>query len=123
MSDFDLKKIRSPFANMYEAILESSRLWLPKDHMLNIYYNKSNSNKLYEDLVTYSRISHNIEVSSKINLMNPLQILANFYNITVHFKKGKYFTQYTPFGAKKNDIINSIFIQKKKEGYYVLIRR
>ena len=122
MSDFNLKKMKTSFPSMYEAILRSSRVWLPKDHMLN-NYDVNNSSYLYEDLVTYSRISHKIDVSEKIQLVDPLQILANFYNITVYMKKGKYFTYYTPFKAKKEDISHNIFIQMKGREYFVLIRR
>lgn len=123
MSDFNLKRTKCPLPNKYEAILRSSQVWLPKNHMLNTHYDVNNSSHLYKDLVTYSRISHKISISEKIQLVNPLQILANFYNITVCMKKGKYFTYYTPFKAKKEDISHNIFIQMKGTKYYVLIRR
>lgn len=101
--------------NLYESILKSAQFWLDRKHILNTHYTISVFDKVYLDILTYSKFVHGISNSKDIVLEDRLQILANFYNIVIIVKKKEIFHSVVPYSAREEHFRDFIVIAENSD--------
>ena len=108
--------------DLYQTVLLSSNFSLPKNHILNTHYTAESKEKLYMDILSYSIFVHGLDAQKKnITIENPLQIVANFYDILIYLEENSSFQIIVPFAAKEKDFRNHIKIKKIKDKYFPII--
>lgn len=108
--------------DLYESVLLSSNVLLPKNHILNTHYTTESKGKLHMDILSYSMFVHELDANKKnIKIENPLQIIANFYDILIFLEENSSVQIIVPFAANEKDFRNHIKLRKVKDKFYPII--
>ena len=119
----NLRKFIHTSGQFYEAILQSSFFWLPSSHSLNKYFLLSNPDELHSDLLIYLHFSNNLKAHTNGVIVNPLQTIADLFNIIIYVRKNSHFTTTIPFQANAQDFLHYICIEAEDSGnYFALLK-